>query len=78
MHNNLLCQVLVYNYFYFTFGLQSYNDMKKKAKKDEDLEMVAFSVRLPKFLYNILSERAKDNKRSLNKESEVIFEKELV
>jgi hypothetical protein len=52
--------------------------MKKKVKKDRDLEMVAFSVRLPKFLYNILSERAKDNKRSLNKESEIIFEKELV
>jgi hypothetical protein len=49
--------------------------MAKKSKKES--EIVAFSVRLPKKLYEKLYSRAKDQKRSVNKESEIIFEKEF-
>ena len=49
--------------------------MAKKTKKVS--EVVAFSVRLPKTLYDKLYNRARSEKRSVNKESELIFEKEF-
>lgn len=49
--------------------------MKKKIKKES--ELVAFSLRLPKAIYNKLAARAESQKRSVNKESELIFEKEF-
>lgn len=49
--------------------------MKKNIKKES--EIVAFSLRLPKKLYEKLSARAVAQKRSVNKESEIIFEKDL-
>lgn len=51
--------------------------MKKKTKK-EDSEMVAFSIRLPEYLYNTIKERSVNNKRSLSKETEFILENALV
>lgn len=50
--------------------------MAKKNKKES--EIVAFSLRLPRTLFNKLKDRAEAQKRSLNKESELIFEKELI
>lgn len=49
--------------------------MAKKIKKSA--EIVGFSLRLPKPLYDKLAQKAEDEKRSINKQSEIIFEKEL-
>jgi hypothetical protein len=48
---------------------------KKKEKTDE--KMVAFSCRIRESLYNKLQRKAESEKRSINKQNELILERAL-